>query len=387
MKLVKSAVLALGLLLIAQGAVFAQATPSSVKEQAELDYAKQPHNAFSDLRGIGVGLVIIGAALGIGGLAKSAVESMARQPETAGNVQTAMIIAAALIEGVTFFALIVIMLFIVPPGDGGSNWRSAATQGPPVHASSRSFTLPMVDFTGSRGPAPMPRLPILVLGLLTLSACSPRHARPVRPWPPSRRTGRSVYPRARRRTGREHGRPRFHSEPGILDPQPSLALWTVVVFVGLLFVLGKFAWKPLLQALHLREEHLEHVLMETERARNESEQLLAEHRKLMNEAADQVRALLDAARREAQTTAEDILQKARAEADAERQRAKRDIENARDQALSEIWQKTADLAVSVAGRVLSKELGPDDHRRLVAFAARHELPDQPVAPGQGSLSA
>jgi len=52
--------------------------------------------------------------LGIGGLAKSAVESMARQPEIAGNIQTAMIIAAALIEGITFFALIIVMLFVSP---------------------------------------------------------------------------------------------------------------------------------------------------------------------------------------------------------------------------------------------------------------------------------
>jgi F-type H+-transporting ATPase subunit c len=57
----------------------------------------------------GSGLVILGAGLGIGKLAAAAVESMARQPEVAGNIQTAMIIAAALIEGVTFFALIVCM--------------------------------------------------------------------------------------------------------------------------------------------------------------------------------------------------------------------------------------------------------------------------------------
>ena len=54
--------------------------------------------------------MILGAALGIGRLGGSAVESMARQPETAGNIQTAMIISAALIEGVTFFALIIILL-------------------------------------------------------------------------------------------------------------------------------------------------------------------------------------------------------------------------------------------------------------------------------------
>ena len=56
---------------------------------------------------IGAGVVILGAGLGIGKIGASAVESMARQPEVAGNIQTAMIIAAALIEGVTFFALII----------------------------------------------------------------------------------------------------------------------------------------------------------------------------------------------------------------------------------------------------------------------------------------
>lgn len=53
------------------------------------------------------GLVVIGAAMGIGKLASAALESMARQPEVAGSIQTAMIIAAALIEGFTFYALFI----------------------------------------------------------------------------------------------------------------------------------------------------------------------------------------------------------------------------------------------------------------------------------------
>jgi F-type H+-transporting ATPase subunit c len=57
----------------------------------------------------GVGLTVIGAAYGIGKLASSALESMARQPEVAGSIQTAMIISAALIEGFTFFALYICM--------------------------------------------------------------------------------------------------------------------------------------------------------------------------------------------------------------------------------------------------------------------------------------
>jgi F-type H+-transporting ATPase subunit c len=59
----------------------------------------------------GAGMVILGAGYGIGKIGSCAVESMARQPEVAGNIQTAMIISAALIEGATFFALIVCMLF------------------------------------------------------------------------------------------------------------------------------------------------------------------------------------------------------------------------------------------------------------------------------------
>lgn len=58
---------------------------------------------------LGAGLVVMGAGYGIGKLAASALESMARQPEVAGNIQTAMIIAAALIEGFTFFALYICM--------------------------------------------------------------------------------------------------------------------------------------------------------------------------------------------------------------------------------------------------------------------------------------
>jgi len=60
---------------------------------------------------VGIGLTVMGAAFGIGRLAASAVESMARQPEVAGSIQTAMIIAAALIEGFTFFALVICMLY------------------------------------------------------------------------------------------------------------------------------------------------------------------------------------------------------------------------------------------------------------------------------------
>ncbi|MDO4551212.1 MAG: ATP synthase F0 subunit C [Planctomycetia bacterium] len=59
---------------------------------------------------IGCGVVIFGAGLGIGRIGASAVESMSRQPEAAGSIQTAMILSAALIEGVTLFALVICLL-------------------------------------------------------------------------------------------------------------------------------------------------------------------------------------------------------------------------------------------------------------------------------------
>jgi len=176
------------------------------------------------------------------------------------------------------------------------------------------------------------------------------------------------------------------SEPkNPMKPEPTLAIWTLVVFLGLLAVLTRFAWKPLIHALHEREKHLEHVLVETERARNESESLLSEHRKQMARAADEVRAILDKARQEAQLTGEQIVKLAQGEAEAAKERAQRDIGAARDQALVEIWEKTADMAVSVAGRVLSKELSDADHRRLLD-AAIQELPAAPGANGQGAKS-
>ena len=164
-----------------------------------------------------------------------------------------------------------------------------------------------------------------------------------------------------------------HDEINILEPQPRLAVWTFVVFICLALVLGRFAWKPLIQALNNREEHLEHVLLDAEKARNESERLLEEHRRQMAQTRDEIAALIAEGRRDAMVSAEGIIKKAQGEAEASEARARREIEAARDQALGEIWDKTAELAVSVAGKVLQTNLGADDHRRMVE-TAMNELP-------------
>jgi F-type H+-transporting ATPase subunit c len=96
-------------------AVVLMAAPLMAQEASkspEAGAAAQPTKGSAILLGgaFGAGLVILGAGIGIGKIGAAAVESMARQPEVAGNIQTAMILAAALIEGATFFALIVCIL-------------------------------------------------------------------------------------------------------------------------------------------------------------------------------------------------------------------------------------------------------------------------------------
>lgn len=100
MNVLKTAVLTFGMLLICSAAAMAQ---GPLYPDAETAKAAQ-----TGLSAIGCGLVIIGAGVGIGWLTRSAVESMARQPEVEGRIFTTMIISAALIEGVTFFALILV---------------------------------------------------------------------------------------------------------------------------------------------------------------------------------------------------------------------------------------------------------------------------------------
>ena len=103
--------LALGLILAGLAVLLVPAGPALA---AEGDAVSDGGSLLTTLgatklgNGIGAGLVIIGAGLGIGRIGGSAVESMARQPEVAGQIFTPMVVTAALIEGATFFALIVI---------------------------------------------------------------------------------------------------------------------------------------------------------------------------------------------------------------------------------------------------------------------------------------
>ena len=88
-------------------AAFAQADAAT---EVATDAAATSSSLLKNLISLGAGLVVIGAGLGIGRIGASAVESIARQPEMAGNIQSAMILSAALIEGAAMFGLIICLL-------------------------------------------------------------------------------------------------------------------------------------------------------------------------------------------------------------------------------------------------------------------------------------
>jgi F-type H+-transporting ATPase subunit c len=100
---------------LAQPEVGSAGVPANITAQQAANVRAATPGGYMNLgAALGAGLVIIGAGFGIGRIGGQAVEGMSRQPEAAGNIQTAMIISAALIEGATFFALIVCMLFNSP---------------------------------------------------------------------------------------------------------------------------------------------------------------------------------------------------------------------------------------------------------------------------------
>jgi F-type H+-transporting ATPase subunit c len=102
--LIRIGVMCLAVMAIATTAMAQATSPSAAPAATAPSYSMNLGAA------LGAGVVILGAGIGIGRIGGQAVEGMSRQPEAAGNIQTAMIIAAALIEGATFFALIVVLI-------------------------------------------------------------------------------------------------------------------------------------------------------------------------------------------------------------------------------------------------------------------------------------
>jgi F-type H+-transporting ATPase subunit b len=139
--------------------------------------------------------------------------------------------------------------------------------------------------------------------------------------------------------------------------QTDLAVWSFAVFLGLLGLLTAFAWKPIMRGLEKREQGIADTIAATHAAHEEARRQLASYERRLAEAADEVRGMLEEARRDSETTRLTIIAEARKAADEEQARAKREIGLAKDDALSTIAER--------AGELLREKLGKDDQARLV----------------------
>jgi len=153
--------------------------------------------------------------------------------------------------------------------------------------------------------------------------------------------------------------------PDLLAIKWDLGLWTLVVFGLLILILRRVAWGPMLEGLKKREASIREAIDEAKRAREDAERLRLQFQSEMDKASDKVRALLDEARKEAQQAQDAMLAKARTEIQTERDRLRREIELAKDQALQELWHRTAQLAAQVSSKAIRRQLTTEYHRRLV----------------------
>jgi F-type H+-transporting ATPase subunit b len=149
------------------------------------------------------------------------------------------------------------------------------------------------------------------------------------------------------------------------DFRSDLAIYTFVVFLLLLAILGALAWPKISTALLEREKRIEANIAAAEAKHEEAKRLLAEHEARLASAAAEVRALLEEARRDAEGTKADIIAEAQKSAKAERDRAVRDIEIAADHALKNMAETTANLAVDMAAKVMRETINPAKQQELV----------------------
>lgn len=143
-----------------------------------------------------------------------------------------------------------------------------------------------------------------------------------------------------------------------------LGLWTIVVFGGLLFILSKTAWPAMLEGLKKREQNIADAISAAENARNEAEKSRLELKAEMAKANENIRSMMDEARKDATSAKEDMLTAAKKEIGEERDRLRRDIDTARDQALLDIWNQSTQLASMLSSKTLKREIRPDDHKKV-----------------------
>jgi F-type H+-transporting ATPase subunit b len=151
----------------------------------------------------------------------------------------------------------------------------------------------------------------------------------------------------------------------LLTLEPGLIIWTFLTFGLLLLILKAFAWKPLISSLDKREKRIHSDVERAEHAREESEQLLADHRKMLARTEVEARRIVDEARKAAEKVRGDILASAEEQARQMTSQAKSEIQREKLTALAQLRDEVADLAIQAAEKILRENMDTERNRRVV----------------------
>ena len=151
----------------------------------------------------------------------------------------------------------------------------------------------------------------------------------------------------------------------LVQPDPGLFIWTILTFLVLLALLSKFAWRPLLVALHNRQERIRLSLEGAKAASEEMERARREAAEMLRQARIEADGIVSASRSDAERAREEIKQKARTEAAGIIAAAERRIEVEASQARQQVRQEAADLSILIASKLIRRNLSPADNRALI----------------------
>jgi F-type H+-transporting ATPase subunit b len=152
------------------------------------------------------------------------------------------------------------------------------------------------------------------------------------------------------------------------------AVWTLVIFLLVILVLGKFAWGPLLGGLQQREEFIRRSLQEAKADREAAESRLQEYEEKLTSAGAEASQIVEQGKSEGEKLRAGIEERARDEADKMVDRARREIELAKQTAIRDLYATSSELATEIASRIVQRELNPQDHEKLISDSIK-ELGD------------
>tara|TARA_B110000438_G_scaffold45849_1_gene45991 strand:+ start:7942 stop:8517 length:576 start_codon:yes stop_codon:yes gene_type:complete len=151
----------------------------------------------------------------------------------------------------------------------------------------------------------------------------------------------------------------------LVQLDPGLFIWTILTFLLLLMVLAKFAWKPLLEMLDERQKSIDDSLLSAEKARLELAGINKESEAILSKSRTQAQTIVADAKSAADKLKEDIVSKAKEEADGQLKKAKNQISVEKDRALLEIRQEVVELSITVAEKIIKKNLSKDDNTSII----------------------